>query len=713
MLVLSKTLTIGQITFILRVVIQILAYGGLFLLGLLVLASAPRVATLETHDVINRVVGKSTATTSSMKWIFGRIASRKDRDLAPSPLLLWALALSLIYGLLVSLTDIGFIGLNACEVAGTTRLDFPASVRSDEDARQALEVNLIPGVDPTNIRRHMCDSAEPKILDGDNSTILVCTSWRNTTYGDPTQFQSLNSTDSDTLMPLTLGYYNHTRAAQFDLSRYLVGATSEGQKTPVIQNGIAVIPHDTGVRMIAGVPKVGLKEKVHLPQTLALEVEMACMPTGTMGQEDVGSVNGPSANFFVPDDLYQANWTGRYSGPENLRDPLLSSVARVRELMKPLYNSSDLNPSGFWMSINETRAPYTWPSTITGFFPTVNGSAGTTETRYILGNCSAEVHSALGVSTPPEGASTRQAQACGLYQMLGSTFQGRTTFQQHYEMMCATSTSFDMVSTTLAVDGEGRVSNPELIHLPSDFYSGYASYFDITPRGEDMVYNTFEPLVRFALSSNPSGPTRHYIHQWDSIGTTARSLTQGAGNPGFLLTLVGSAMVGVNSLDLSTIAMINSTFFSADYRPEIVTRWGGSVGASYILSTIGYNPWVARGSQAFEVQSTGGKAAVCYEVPYAAAFLPLVLAALIVVFLTMALFLRSKLKGTKRWENLYGGLAPAIVSPVAMKPGKGEVLAWQEGDEPHLRPVYSSMPLPNIGMESQTLMTPHYKSEYM
>ncbi|KAJ3512575.1 hypothetical protein NLJ89_g3437 [Agrocybe chaxingu] len=648
MLVLSETLTIGQITFILRVAIQILAYGGLFLLGLLVLASAPRVATLETHDVINRVVGRSTASTSSMKWIFKRITSRMDRDLAPSPLLLWALALSLIYGLLVSLTDIGFIGLNACEVAGTTRLDFPASVRSDEDARQGLEVNLIPG------RR-------PK--------------------------------PPDTLMPRSLGYYNHTRAAFFDLSRYLVGATSEGQKTPVIQNGIAVVPHDTGVRMIAGVPKLGLKEKVHLPQTLALEVEMACMPIGTMGQEDMGSINGPSANFFVPDDLYQANWTGRYSGPENLRAPLLSSVGRVRELMKPLYNSSDLNPSGFWMSINETRAPYTWPSTITGFFPTVNGSAGT-----------------IGNALHP-----RKLLRRGVWVIPNarSTFQGRTTLQQHYEMMCATSTSFDMVSTTLAVDGEGRVSNPELIHLPSDFHSGYASYFDITPRGEDMVYNTFEPLVRFALTSNPSGPTRHYIHQWDSIGTTARSLTQGAGNPGFLLTLIGSAMVGVNTLDLSSIAMINSTFFSADYRPEIVTRWGGSVGASFILSTIGYNPWAARGSQAFEVQSTGGKAAACYEVPYAAAFLPLVLAALTVLFLTASMFLRSKLKGTKRWENLYGGLAPAIVSPIAVKPGKGEILAWQEGDEPHLRPVYSSMPLPNMGMESQTLMTPNYKSEYM
>jgi len=41
MLVISHHLTTGQITFILRAGIQVLSYGGLFLIGLIILSCAP------------------------------------------------------------------------------------------------------------------------------------------------------------------------------------------------------------------------------------------------------------------------------------------------------------------------------------------------------------------------------------------------------------------------------------------------------------------------------------------------------------------------------------------------------------------------------------------------------------------------------------------------------------------------------------------------
>jgi len=78
--------------------------------------------------MINRLVGKSTATKVSLKWILRRVL-RKNRNVSHSSLLLIALVLSLCYGLFVGLSDIGFIGLEAYTTAGSSYEDFPASIK--------------------------------------------------------------------------------------------------------------------------------------------------------------------------------------------------------------------------------------------------------------------------------------------------------------------------------------------------------------------------------------------------------------------------------------------------------------------------------------------------------------------------------------------------------------------------------------------------------
>ena len=74
----TEALTVGQITFILRAAIQDLSYGGLFLIGLLILANTPRASFLKTHNInlLNRLVGKFSFTLTSVKWIWGYIYIR-------------------------------------------------------------------------------------------------------------------------------------------------------------------------------------------------------------------------------------------------------------------------------------------------------------------------------------------------------------------------------------------------------------------------------------------------------------------------------------------------------------------------------------------------------------------------------------------------------------------------------------------------------------
>ena len=158
-MIVISSLTVGEITFILRAIIQILSYGGIFLLGYIVYASAPQIASLKTHDILNRVVGKGTATKETVKWIFGSLRGRNGDPVMPSRLVT-SLSLLTVYSLLVSLSDIGFLGFYSCNVSGGSFYDRPVSVRDSDSAQSAVNAALVNGSDPNIIKisRWVCFS---------------------------------------------------------------------------------------------------------------------------------------------------------------------------------------------------------------------------------------------------------------------------------------------------------------------------------------------------------------------------------------------------------------------------------------------------------------------------------------------------------------------------------------------------------------------------
>lgn len=61
----------------------------------------------------------------------------------------------------------------------------------------------------------------------------------------------------------------------------------------------------------------------------------------------------------------------------------------------------------------------------------------------------------------------------------------------------------------------------------------------------------------------------------------------------------------------------------------------------------------------------------------------------------------SKLRDSKKWENLYGGLVPAIVAPTPTKQSPDTILTWVEGEEEsHL------LPHAEVQNSQQSLLSP-------
>ncbi|KAF8885552.1 hypothetical protein CPB84DRAFT_1788268, partial [Gymnopilus junonius] len=442
MLVLSKGLTTGQITFIFRVVIQALSYVDVFLLGLLVLGNAPRVAPLDTHDVLNRVVGKSTSTPTALKQDF----------FFP---LGFTLALSICFGLFVSLSDIGLIGLRACTVPGSDFQDFPAS-------------------NPHTVPFYLCDAAHDVSIDSGVDE-RICMAWHNSTFGDESVFRT-------TVLH------------------------------PTIQSGIAVLPHETGVKMIVGVPQLSKQQKVNIPKTLTLEVEIGCMPLGTLGGTD----------YFIPDSKYLAERMGQYTGPE----------MAFRAYILPYFNTSASDASGYYSSYNGSAGQFGWQTEMTMWYPPgLNLSAAANEVSQNI------------TSIPPKSLKPIPA-ACAFY------------------------------------------SNTDL-HLTR------ASFFEVihnVPNKGDTTYANYDVLTRFTLSDNTNDrrsitfTKKVHLPDIRLIYFRRRSI-------GPVFTQIGSAMLSFSALDIPSLGLINTDYFGANYRRISSDKMGSGLGASFLLTSTGYNGW--------------------------------------------------------------------------------------------------------------------------
>ncbi|ESK83765.1 hypothetical protein Moror_2068 [Moniliophthora roreri MCA 2997] len=281
-MILTRALTVGQVTFILRVSIQSLTYAGLSLVIYIILASSPRATSVRTQDTINRIVGKSTVTRTSARWVLDSLRGRTNSPFR----LLAASVLFLLLGVFASISDIGYLGLYTCAVPGDGVEDRPASIGSSDLALASIREAMMNGTDPATVKAYRCDSSGFVNL-APNITKLACLSWRNSTYADRALFSGLNTTDPDALIPRQLHKFPWYRSQYLDLNSYFVGPSNRRVEEPTIAGGIVVIPHDMGFRAIFGSPQLKPETKVTLDGVMALEVEMGCMSLGMYSQHTI------------------------------------------------------------------------------------------------------------------------------------------------------------------------------------------------------------------------------------------------------------------------------------------------------------------------------------------------------------------------------------------------------------------------------------------
>lgn len=687
MIIVSDSLTTGQITFILRVVIQVLSYGGLFILGFIILGSAPLTAPVDTHDVLNRIVGQSNATTRSLMWISTRVRGKK-RDPIPSYRLLFALLLFLSYGLFVSVSDIGFIGFHACEVAGENFFAFPASVKSDDDARNLVASNLLIDTDPASVHTYRCDAAEPYSFNV-NATVQKCTSWHNSTYADPNLFRNISTTDSDVLMPRQLSHYNYERSNSLDLNKYYRGFGPQRLSRPVITRGLAIAPHEMGLKVVVGVPHLLPQQQVVIPKALALEVDVGCMTLGIEGTWDAQNTNGSASSK----DVYAMGDSWRnYTGPEYLLNVLSETVDIVRVGLLPLFNASTKNADGDLLSYNtsfgllddwQAKIGHTLiPTKPAGLF---NSSDPTND---VVFNCTRKLHTQLGL---PTKKNLTLPAACTLLEIGGSVAKNGTVNAVKSRMACASTTQVNMVSATIAVDVAGNVT-VDLMRLPCNLNIVEADYWDIIsdPKNPDeMNITLYDTISRYILSENVTGPSSHFLFQELDFSGGFSQLEKGSGaGVGPVFSGVGGAISSFGPfVDSSLNYLGDENYYEANLSTSKVTAWSGGLAGSYIQETLGYNGWAARNTEPLMVTSTGGRSATCFDARYGAAFLPLFVAALVIIIWGVVVVLTATIIRIQHLKIAYGGLTPYTRSLGPDEHQKETVLTWQNDPHVHLETV--------------------------
>ncbi|KAF9533047.1 hypothetical protein CPB83DRAFT_845729 [Crepidotus variabilis] len=685
--VLSVRLTSGQITFIFRVVVQILAFGGMFLLGLIILGITPRVAQLHTHDVLNRIVGKSTTRKSTFLWIKNRLFNKEHDPTYRFPLL-FAFILSLSYGLLVSLSDVGLIGLQTCSIPFSPITDFPASVRSESDARALVLSTMVNGTNPTAVKSIRCNFAQATAINR-NETFNQCTSWNNSTYSDASAFSSLNLTDTDALMFQSLAGPQSSK--EDGLPVYYFGPMGRTEEEAKINAGLAVVPHSTGVRMIVGTPNLSKNQSVSIPKSVAVEVSFGCLPVGIVVGMMPSRANarrgGFASIYFVPDPIYNTLMANQYVGPDHLFQPLTATAQKIRQRRLAMFNQSSLSDDGYF-NANNTLMGYisTWRTQVSqALLATATIHIKTDD---LLADCGDLVHGLVNVTASKQSLpSSLRPGACSEMLISGSyAAQGNITLRST-DMVCASTTEINMVQTALQTNGDGSLS-ANTTNLPSDLH-------------ELRADTTHDTIQRFTLSDNPSGNLRHYILQTtptiianQSISQIPDSLLSGSGSVGVSISQLGNAALGT-WFDQGTELVVNNTFFTASasdlQTSAMIPKWAGEYVASIMISSFAMNGYVALGKPSLVVESTGGKKAVCYQLKYGAGFIPVVVSFVGILIWALVMLVTSQLRGVDLWEKRYGGLTPAKVTDAPiLKLEKDEILRWEHDRAADLHLVHAS-----------------------
>ena len=529
-----------------------------------------------------------------------------------------------------------------------------------------------------------CDAAQFEDK-GDSITFQVCTSWHNTTLGDPHAFAGINNTDSDMLLPRYLRHVNHTRSDVFDLNMYRVLPLPQLVAAPMVMNGLVAEPHDNGVRVVFGAPNLKPGNSAELQKSMAMEVEVGCMSLGMFSSQTDGNTN--ATDYFAVDPKRQL-----YTGPEVMRDVLQQTVDEIRDYHSPFFKLEIVD--GFRPGVNRSSSPFSeFPAIKSVTIPTTSGSASSAEVqRWMMGNCTERLTKKLGLDQT-EYMTSRSDKAdpmCSLVAVTGPDNSDGDYVFLSTKMLCASSTQVNMVSGTVRKDRQGDVTL-NVTRLPSDLHQLRADYFDVQSKGENTTFWTMEPVLRYTLSDNPIGQTSHYINQNANFMNIA---SRGTGSPGNAISRIGTIAMSPGRLatgNFQHVLVLNDQNFTMD--PRIVTRWAGRFGASLALNSLVYNGYVAQEAEPILVTDLDGKLATCYRTPYAISFLPLVLAAVAIIAWIIILLVSRGLTGTKQLEELYGGLRPywGVVCPTTAS--QSAILSWENQPGPHLALIPPGNPI--------------------
>jgi hypothetical protein len=644
MFIVTKSLTLGQLTFILRATIQILSISGPFLISIITLSHSPRFATFETHDVLNRIVGSLSATNHSLRWIWQYIRHPEQNPIRSSGLPI-SVALLLLYGLFSKLSDIGFLGFYTCPSPDTisSKYAYPNLIANDTIARSTMLSNMANGTDSSALQVRRCDTSVPIEL-APNYTVWSCIAWNNSTWMDPKLFAGINKTDSDMLMPRKL-------AAHQNRTSFFVGTGHERIEETTISGGILVNPNENGFQAVFGVPPINSSQSFTLERAMSIELEAGCMSLGITSNYVEDSPGGI--------DVFRTNGTWRrYSRPNVLYEPLLNTANTIREYWRPLFNESTLDANGTIITGNMTAYEFTSTITVRSIhLPTIPGSlvSGVEIENWIRGNCTNYIRKMVGL--PELNRTAFEEYSCGIFGVLGSVEWRGTVMRAEVNMVCANTVQINMISTTVQNNTQGSLSL-EFNRIPSDLNYLYADYWEIRSGTGGNVARIFEPLQRFTLSENIQGSISHYILQYSDILSYRRH--EGIASAGYAINRIASRVQTTSSYedpDHEGLEEIDGDSSEILLDPTTLTRWSGQIGASYILASLQYNPWVAL-EQPILVSSQESRPGICYHPIYLLGFLPLTLSALLVSLWTLVTVVGSSYARLKSLGDLYGGLYP-------------------------------------------------------
>ncbi|KAJ6507015.1 hypothetical protein C8R45DRAFT_971287 [Mycena sanguinolenta] len=700
----SETLNIGQITFIFRFLIQILSYGGLFLIGRIMLATAPRVTSFTTHDLLNRLVGSLTATVSSLSWILGHLTGRSGDHPFPGGLMA-SVFLFTIYSVLVNLSDIGFLGIHSCMTTWPAYIDTPLSVRDAISANALMEAALVNSTDASRVKAYRCDSSEFRQFSA-NISEYVCTSWHNGTYADARFFQNLNTTDSAILMNRQLRRLPLLpNVTDLYLNTWYNGPGSTRLEEAIISNGILIQPDTTGVRVIVGIPPLEPQRTIHLENVMAIEADMGCIGLGLLTQRNLDGIGADSREV----DIFATRWdTQIYHGPGNMKDTLVKWGERIRSLVRPLFNESSINDKGYILANgldNGTGTPlaYNNPGTIAQVVSwSLPGnlslsdsiSSEPTVEMTLLMNCTQDVHSALGITPlpqyPGDVIGDYPSSACSNLAVQGSfTLSTGVPLAGLSRFLCAASTQVNLVSANIS-SSNNSAPTVDFVHNDAELHYTIASWWKVQQVGNDTYFNDYEPYERYTLYPSPgSGHQNHYL---PTSAPFAYEHQEGPGSAGSIISTLSDYMLQypkIMGLDAGSVPLIDLDDGEAfiNFNATMIPTWAGGMAAAFLREGIAYNAWVAldqwnRGGVL--VSSGGEKPAVCYNLRYGVAFLPLFTAAVITLLWGVAALARSTFQGRSAVQASYGGLSPLRAKLVPVWARKTAALIWEGVPEPHL-----------------------------